>query len=112
VEELLKQHGVGWVANDYEDLPVEIHKTTDFLYIRWIARHNVIPHPGYEVLDRSERLRSWLELIQANLDGIHTVFGFFDNDYAGHAPATCNRLKAMIGLPVTSSSAEEQGRLF
>jgi uncharacterized protein YecE (DUF72 family) len=72
----------------------------------------VIPHPGYEVLDRSERLRSWLELIQANLDGIHTVFGFFDNDYAGHAPATCNRLKGMIGLPVTSSSAEEQGRLF
>jgi uncharacterized protein YecE (DUF72 family) len=111
-EELLKQHGVCWVANDYEELPAEIHKTADFLYIRWIARHNVIPHPGYEVLDRSERLQSWLAMIRANLEGVNAVFGFFDNDYAGHAPATCNRLKAMAGLPVSSSSAEEQGRLF
>ncbi|RPJ52205.1 MAG: DUF72 domain-containing protein [Chloroflexi bacterium] len=109
---LLKQYGVGWVSNDYEELPVELHKTTDFLYIRWIARHNVIPHPGHEVLDRTERLQSWLQMIKANLEGASTVFGFFDNDYAGHAPATCNRLKAMAGLPVVSSSAEEQGRLF
>lgn len=110
--ELLKQHKVCWVANDYEDLPVEIHPTTDFLYIRWIARHNVIPHPGHEVLDRSERLQSWLGLIKANLNSIEHVFGFFDNDYAGHAPATCNRFKSMAGLPIAASSAGEQGRLF
>ncbi len=109
---LLRQRRVCWVATDYEDLPVEIHPTTDFLYIRWIARHNVIPHPGHEVLDRTERLQSWLDRINANLDGINSIFGFFDNDYAGHAPATCNRLKSMLGLPVASSSAEEQGRLF
>ncbi len=109
--ELLQKYNVCWVANDYEELPVEIHPTTDFLYIRWIAKHNVIPHPGHEVLDRSERLRSWLELIRANLERIDTVFGFFDNDYAGHAPATCNRFKALAGLPV-ASSAGEQGRLF
>jgi uncharacterized protein YecE (DUF72 family) len=110
--DLLKQYGVCWVANDYEDLPVEIFPTTDFLYIRWIARHNVIPHPGHEVIDRSERLASWLKLINANLAGIRQIYGFFDNDYAGHAPATCNRLKAIIGLPVVPTSAEEQGRLF
>jgi uncharacterized protein YecE (DUF72 family) len=110
--ELLKQHKVCWVANDYEELPVEIYPTTDFLYIRWIARHNVIPHPGHEVLDRSERLQSWLALIKANLDGIDHVFGFFDNDYAGHAPATCNRFIALAGLPPAASSAGEQGRLF
>jgi uncharacterized protein YecE (DUF72 family) len=110
--DLLKQHRVCWVTIDYEDLPIEIHPTTDFLYFRWIARHNVIPHPGHEVLDRTERLQSWLELIKTNLDGINTIFGFFDNDYAGHAPATCNRFKTLAGLPVVSSSAEEQGRLF
>lgn len=110
--ELLRQYRVCWVANDYEDMPIEIVPTTDFLYIRWIAKHNVIPHPGYEVIDRTERLKSWLDRIQANLDGVHTVFGFFDNDYAGHSPASCNRFKGLAGLPVTSSSAEEQGRLF
>jgi uncharacterized protein YecE (DUF72 family) len=110
--ELLRKYEVCWVATDYEDLPVEIYPTTDFLYIRWIGRHNVIPHPGHEVLDRAERLRAWLDRIHANLKGIDTIFGFFDNDYAGHAPASCNRLKSLAGLPVVPSSAEEQGRLF
>ena len=110
--DLLRQYGVCWIATDYEDLPVEINLTTDFLYVRWIGKHGVIPHPGHEVLDRTEHLQSWVQRIQAVANEIHTVFGFFDNDYAGHAPATLNRLKSILGLPVTSSPAEEQGRLF
>ncbi len=110
--DLLRRHKVCWVATDYEDLPVAIYPTTDFLYIRWIGKHNVIPHPGHEVIDRTERLQAWLERIEANSAEIETVFGFFDNDYAGHAPATCNRLKKLIGLPVAPSASEEQGRLF
>jgi uncharacterized protein YecE (DUF72 family) len=112
IAELLRQYRVCWVASDYEDLPIGIVPTTDFLYIRWIARHNVIPHPGYEVIDRTERLKSWLDRIWPHLDEMHTVFGFFDNDYAGHAPASCNRFKGLVGLPVAPTSAEEQGRLF
>jgi uncharacterized protein YecE (DUF72 family) len=110
--ELLRQHGVGWVATDYEDLPLEINLTTDFLYIRWIGKHRVLPHPGHEILDRGERLKSWLERIRAVEADIHSIYGFFDNDYAGHAPATGNRLKALVGLPVIPASDEEQGRLF
>jgi len=108
--DLLSEHGVCWAATDYEDLPQVVFPTTDFLYIRWIAKHNVIPHPGYEVIDRTERLRGWLERIDSNLDGIQSIFGFFDNDYAGHAPATCSRLKILAGLNVPPSA--EQGRLF
>lgn len=110
--DLLSKHQLGWVATDYEDLPVTIHPTTHFLYIRWIGRHNVLPHSGVEVLDRTERLQSWLERIRALQNGVDTIFGFFDNDYAGHSPATCNRMKALVGLPVTASSGDEQGRLF
>jgi uncharacterized protein YecE (DUF72 family) len=110
-EDLLREHRVCWVATDYEDLPVEIHPTTDFFYFRWIGKHNVIPHPGYEVTDRTARLRDWLERIQASLDGRKTLFGFFDNDYAGHAPATCMKLKELAGLSTPSTPAE-QGRLF
>lgn len=110
--DLLRQYGVCWVSTDYEDLPVGIVPTTDFLYIRWIGRHNVIPHPGHEVLDRKARLQSWLERIRDNAAGTRTIYGFFDNDYAGHAPASCNQFKGLANLPVVSSSAEEQGRLF
>lgn len=110
--ELLRGYGVCMAATDYEDLPVEIYPTAGFLYLRWIGKHNVIPHTGHEVIDRTERLQAWLERIQASRAGIQSIFGFFDNDYAGHAPATCNRLKTLAGLPVVPSSAEEQGRLF
>jgi uncharacterized protein YecE (DUF72 family) len=103
---------VGWVATDYEDLPVEIHSTSDFLYLRWIGRHNVIPHPGYEVIDRATRLQDWLERIKSNISGVESIFGFFDNDYAGHSPLTCKRFKALAGLDLTPSSLAEQGRLF
>jgi uncharacterized protein YecE (DUF72 family) len=110
--DLLRKHNVCWVATDYVDLPVEIVPTTDFLYIRWIGEHNVIAHPGYEVIDRTERLQNWIERININLEGIQHIFGFFDNDYAGHAPASCNGLKGLLGLPVIPSTGEEQGRLF
>lgn len=109
--DLLRKYGVCWVATDYEDLPVEIHPITDFLYLRWIGKHNVIPHPGYEVTDRTARLRDWLERIKTNLDGGEILFGFFDNDYAGHAPATCMKLKELAGLGTPPAPAE-QGRLF
>jgi uncharacterized protein YecE (DUF72 family) len=110
--DLLREYGVCWVSSDYEELPVEVHCTTNFLYFRWIGKHGVIPHPGHEVLDRTERLKAWLESIESDLSNIKAIYGFFDNDYAGHAPATCNRLKSLAGLPVITSSAEEQGRLF
>jgi uncharacterized protein YecE (DUF72 family) len=110
--ELLAQYGVCWVSTDYEDLPVDITPTTDFLYIRWIGKHGVLPHPGHETLDRTDRLQDWLERINSYRDRVQTVFGFFDNDYAGHSPGTLNRFKSLAGLPTVSSSAEEQGRLF
>jgi len=109
--ELLSSQSVAWAATDYEDLPLDITRTTDFLYIRWIAKHNVIPHPGYEVIDRTDRLRSWLKNINTCSGGLQSIFGFFDNDYSGHAPATCNRFKSLAGLEVSPASAE-QGRLF
>lgn len=110
--DLLRRFGVGWAATDYEELPVEITPTASFLYVRWIGRHNILPHPGHEVVDRTERLQAWVERIRSYTEDVQTVFGFFDNDYAGHAPASCNRLKTLLGLPVTPSAGEEQGRLF
>lgn len=110
--EILKKYQAAWVSTDYEDLPMRIIPTTDFFYIRWIGKHGVIPHTGKEVIDRTSRLQEWVRLIQQNWTGIHSIYGFFDNDYAGHSPATCSRFKEMIGLPATQPPAGQQGRLF
>lgn len=110
--DLLREYQVSWTATDYEDLPIAVTPTTDFLYLRWIGKHNVLAHPGHEVIDRGARLQTWWGLIQPHLDQVQQVFGFFDNDYAGYAPATCNRWKEIVGLPTAPSAADEQGRLF
>jgi uncharacterized protein YecE (DUF72 family) len=64
------------------------------------------------VIDRLPRLQGWLERIQAIQSGIQSIFGFFDNDYAGHSPLTCARFKALAGLNFPPSTLTEQGRLF
>lgn len=110
--DLLRQYGACFAATDYEDLPVEIYPTACFLYLRWIGRHNVISHPGYEVVDRTARLQDWLERIQAVQSGVQSIFGFFDNDYAGHSPQTCARFKVLAGIDLPPSTFAEQGRLF
>jgi uncharacterized protein YecE (DUF72 family) len=41
-------------------------------------------------------------------DAIHTVYVFLNDDYSGHAPATANRLKEIIGLDVIKPDIPKQ----
>ena len=109
---LLSERGVAWVALDYLALPKEIHLTADFLYIRWIGTHGRFPTQDREYLDPSPRLAWWWEQLQPHLAQVRSVYGFFNDDYAGHSPATCNRFKAMAGLPVNRPEIPQQGSLF
>ncbi len=110
--ELLQAYRVAWVSADYHYLPRRVYKTTDFLYLRWIGRHGSFSPKTYERLDRSEELAAWWADIRSRWEGIRAIYGFFNNDYAGFSPATCNRFKALVGLPVASAQTPQQGRLF
>lgn len=110
--EMLKDRNVCWVSTDYLDLPKQIALTTDFLYIRWLGRHGQFTHKDREQIDVVPQLEWWWEYIQPQLERTQTIYGFFNNDYAGHSPATCNRFKEMVGLPVTTPQLPQQGRLF
>ncbi len=109
---LLASYGVCWTATAYTGMPQTIHPTTDFLYIRWIGQHGRFEHKNRQVLDPTPELQEWWEQIQAHRETVSTIFGFFNNDYAGHAPTTCNQFKAMVGLPHVSTRPLQQGRLF
>lgn len=111
-QELLKAHSVCWASTDYLNLPKSIDLTTEFLYMRWIGRHGQFQHHDREVQDMTKSLEAWYERLQPVLSKVKTVYGFFNNDYAGHSPATCNRFKAMIGVPPLEVPAGMQGTLF
>ena len=46
------------------------------------------------------RLEDWASQLQSAPKTVKTVYGFFNNDYAGYSIATCNRMKRCLGLPV------------
>lgn len=110
--QLLANHGVCWASTDYIHLPRRVYVTADFLYIRWIGRHGQYDIKDHEREDMTPRLNDWWLDIQSHLNNASTVYGFFNNDYAGHAPATCNRFKEIVGLPFKPLQPPQQSRLL
>jgi uncharacterized protein YecE (DUF72 family) len=111
-EDFLRSLGMAWVTLDYVDLPRQIDITADFLYIRWIGQHGRWAQRGQEEIDVTPRLRWWWEQLQPALAQVDTVYGFFNDDYAGYAPATGNRFKRIAALPVVEPEIPQQGTLF
>jgi uncharacterized protein YecE (DUF72 family) len=110
--ELLGRHHLAWTSTSYLDLPQQIIPTTDFLYIRWLGRHGQFPQKDREQIDIMPQLRWWQNEIRPYLSRVSTIYGFFNNDFSGHSPRTCNRFKALVGQPVKQPDLPHQGRLF
>ncbi len=111
-QQLLQNQNVCWVSADYKHLPRKVFVTTDFIYIRWIGRHGQYEIKNHERIDPTPQLRTWWDDIQIQMQNIETVYGFFNDDFSGHAPATCNRFKRMVGLAVRDTKPPQQGRLL
>ena len=61
--------------------------------------------------DRVDEINRWAEMINA-LEA-REVFGYVDNYFEGHGPATANRLKTALGdKTVDPKSLEKQASLF
>lgn len=110
--DLLTKHHVAMVAAEYVHSPRKIIATTDFLYIRWIGEHGCFERGSAERLDVSDDLVWWQATIQPHLATVDDVFGYFNDDFGGHAPETCNQFKSLIGLPTRYPQFPKQGTLF
>lgn len=130
--QMLRERGVCWVAADEPDWgavdkpvmaaglryrPRKVVVTTDFLYVRWIGRHDQFEMRGEEYVDATARLRSWsegLKRVAEKEPTVTRVWGMMANDYAGHAPATARRFKRLLGMDAPEPEAAEtkQGELF
>lgn len=109
---LLRDHNLCWIATDYIHLPKTITRTADFLYLRFIGPHGQFTSKDREILDKTTDLQRWQRQIQPHLAHIDAFYGFINNDYAGYSPATCNRLKDVLGVEREEIRPLQQGRLF
>lgn len=111
--DLLTLHNVAWVGADYVIMPKQVIPTADFTYLRFLGRHGRYQFKDRELRDPIPELERWYsEHLQPNLGRWTDIYGFFNNDYAGYSPESCNHLKKMIGLPTSLPLIPRQGTLF
>jgi uncharacterized protein YecE (DUF72 family) len=109
---LLEAHNICWTSADTVYMPRQITPTTDFLYLRFIGPHGRFPTKDRLQIDLSADLEQWWQALKPRLQGAKTIYAFFNDDYEGFSPATCNRFKRIIGLEPDEIRPLQQGRLF
>lgn len=86
--------------------------TSDFAYVRWmgardLARFDEVVRP------RDLNLEKWAAAIERLRARVPHICAYFSNFYEGHAPASANKLKRLLGEPiVTPADLEDQPSLF
>lgn len=107
---VLRRHKVALVLVDigYMPHPADLARrhdlfTTDFSYARLIGDRKAIDALTDRfdriVVDQSERLSQWAELLRAALTRLPRIFAYANNHYAGYAPETIEDLVQRISAP-------------
>ncbi len=110
--EILAKHDICWVATEFHRVPKEVELTSDLIFIRLIGRHGRFRSHDLEQIDVTQQLDRWWQWIRSLSDALQAVYIFLNDDFSGHAPASANRLKKMIGLPIEGSDLPKQMKLF
>jgi len=95
---LLEQYRIAFVLADLSYMPKVIRVTTDFTYIRWLGDRRDIPDDHYDKvrIPRDREIAEWSDLISDYRDQGVAVWGFANNHYQGHSPATVRALMEQV----------------
>ncbi len=94
--EMLSQLNVALVLQDLHYMPRLDWITADFTVIRWLGRRKDIEAFDRIQIDRSEVLEKWAERVSKFLDDGVDVYGYFNNHFAGHSPASARQLADLL----------------
>jgi uncharacterized protein YecE (DUF72 family) len=115
---LLAEHNVALALTDGRWIPRKTmlalaeRPTADFTYIRWMGPDRDIVDYSRVQVDRSREIEAWARILPSMAKRI-TVYGYFNNHFAGHSPASVRELQGRLGLPVTDpAQLGEQLSLF
>jgi uncharacterized protein YecE (DUF72 family) len=116
--EMLSKHKVAlalvegqWIPRDFMFHASE-QPTADFSYIRWMGARDIM---SFDKVLRAQdaNLKLWAERLELLSNRVANVYAYFSNFYEGHAPASANKLKRLLGqAEVVASDLESQPSLF
>ena len=108
--EMLSEHNVALVLQDLHYMPKLDWITTDFSVIRWLGRRKDIEQFDRIQIDRSQELDRWAESVRTFIgDGVD-VFGFFNNHYAGHSPASVRQFASLLGVELPEAAPDDPAK--
>jgi uncharacterized protein YecE (DUF72 family) len=98
--EMLSSHNVAMVLQDLHYMPKLDWITADFTVIRWLGRRKDIEVFDHIQIDRSENLASWSQMVKDFMERGFDIYGYFNNHFAGHSPASVRQFAEMVGIEI------------
>jgi uncharacterized protein YecE (DUF72 family) len=94
-------------------LAATLERTTlDFAYVRWIGDHDAFVRFGAVQRERPGDIAWWAAALRAKAPRFKRVFGYVNNHYQGHSPATVRALYDALGIAHAKPQRIEQTNLF
>lgn len=116
---LLQRHGVALALSDGRWIPrrwlltLLQRPTAPFHYLRWMGPDRSLTDFSHVQVDRSGILAAWADALGALPPLVTQVFGYVNNHFAGHSPASARELQQRLGLgAVPPGELGEQAELF
>ena len=116
---LLEAHGVAlalsdgkWIARETL-LELVAQPTAGFHYLRWMGPNRDLTDFSHVQVDRTPETATWAEALRRLAGRGVGVFGYFNNHFAGHSPASARALQHLVGqTPVEPGQIGDQISLF
>ncbi len=107
--DLLQRHSVALCLVQHAWMPALENLTAPFTYVRWLGRREDIPDDDFSKvrINRDIQLDRWAALVSDFLRNNVTVYGYFNNHYQGHSPASVRALQMRLQL-LDPEAAEDQ----
>ena len=95
--DMLRARGVALALIDHPWMPLLEVATADFTYIRWLGdRKKIESDFSHARFERTDALLRWKTVIERlSTEGLF-VYGYFNNHYEGHSPASLERFTGML----------------
>jgi uncharacterized protein YecE (DUF72 family) len=96
--ELLTERGIAWTNIDLHYMPRTVEITAPFTYIRWLGNRRDVKRLDRIVVDRGDDLDHWAGELDRISRRLQRIYGYMNNHYAGHSPASLRDLRTKMNL--------------
>jgi uncharacterized protein YecE (DUF72 family) len=96
LKDMLSQNQAALVLQDLYYMPRMDWSTAGFTVIRWLGKRSDIQRLDRIQIDRTVELTRWADRVRAFLEAGIDVYGYFNNHYAGHSPASVRQFEKLV----------------